>query len=39
MTDAKLGEERIDRFNLYSSATAAISQIRGADVIVTVRDQ
>jgi len=39
MMDAKLGQQRIDRSDLYPGTPAAISQLCGADVIVSIRDQ
>jgi hypothetical protein len=37
--NAKLGEESINRSDLYSRAPTAISQIRGLNVIVAIRDE
>ena len=39
MTDAKLGQKGIDRSDLYPGTPTAISQLRGPNVIVAVRNQ
>jgi hypothetical protein len=39
MVDAKLRQQRVNRFNLNSSAPAPIPQIGGADMIVAIRNE
>lgn len=39
MTDAKRGQESIDRSDLHPGTPAAISQLRGPDVIVAIGNQ
>ena len=37
VVDAKLGQQGVDRSDLYPGAPAAISQLCGCDVIISVR--
>ena len=39
MTNAKLGEQGIDGSDLHAGAAAAVSQVRGLDVIAAVGNQ
>ena len=37
MTDAELCEQRIDSADLHPATTAAVSQLRGIDVVLPIR--
>jgi len=39
VTDAQLGQEGIDRSDLYPGTPTTISQLCGRDVIVSIRSQ
>lgn len=39
VANAELGEQRVDRSNLNTATTAVISQVRGADVVLSVGNQ
>jgi hypothetical protein len=39
MTDAKLSQQGIDCSDLYPGTATAISQLRGPDMIVSIRNQ